>query len=77
LGDFLQTYGHSVPSEHACVALWHTHPQKYICKYKKLANFCEVIFLYLRKAEKEFDKLTFGNSELVKHVACIINILQS
>ncbi len=45
------------------VAVHPTHPQKYICKYKKLAQFGEIPFNSL---EKEFYKLTFGNSEFVK-----------
>ncbi len=40
-----------------------THPKKCICKYKKLAKFGEIPF---KSLEKEFYKLTFGNSEFVK-----------
>jgi hypothetical protein len=47
------------PSSHAAYP-----PQKYICKYKKLAKFFEILFY--KKMEIEFDKLTFGNSMFVK-----------
>ncbi len=40
-------------------------PPKYICKYKKLVKFGEI--LLLQKTEKELDKLTFGNSKFVEH----------
>jgi hypothetical protein len=39
-------------------------PQKYICKYKKLAKFGKITFLF-QKSENEFNKLTFYTSEFV------------
>ncbi len=48
-----------------CAAVQRTLPQKYVCKYKKLAKFGEII-LFGKKSEKEFDKLTFGNSEFAE-----------
>jgi hypothetical protein len=49
------------------VAVQHTPPppKKYICEYKKFAKFGETTFLK-KKLEREFYKLTFGNSEFVK-----------
>jgi len=29
------TVSHPIPGEYACTGTWHTHTQKYICKYKK------------------------------------------
>ncbi len=45
--------------------MWLSTPSKYICEHKKLAKFGEITLLY-KKAEKEFGKLTFGNSEFSK-----------
>jgi hypothetical protein len=42
-----------------------THPQKYICKYKKLSKFGKINILF-KKSEKEFNKCSFCNSEFVK-----------
>jgi hypothetical protein len=50
--------------EFNCSAVQHSHPQKYICKYKKLAKLVNSLF-YLKQSEKEFDKPTVGNSEFV------------
>jgi len=33
---------------------------------KKLAKFCEITFQF-KKSEKEFVKLTFGNSEFIEY----------
>jgi hypothetical protein len=41
-------------------------PQKYVCRYKKLAKFSKIAFSQEQKSEKEFDKLTFGNREFVE-----------
>jgi hypothetical protein len=41
-------------------------PQKYICKYKKIPKLGKMLFYNNNKSDKEFDKLTFGNSEFVE-----------
>jgi len=41
-------------------------PLKYDSKYQKLAKIDEITFLYLKKVEKELDKLTFGNCKFVE-----------
>jgi hypothetical protein len=41
-----------------------TNPQKYVCKYKKLANFSKITF-FMKNQKKGFGKLTLGNSEFV------------
>jgi hypothetical protein len=58
--------------EHTRASAHRTNLQKYICKFKQLAKFCEITFLYKnnKKSEKEFDKLTFGNSEFVEREIC-------
>jgi hypothetical protein len=33
----------------------------------KNAKFSEITFLEIKKSEKVFDKLTFGNSKFIKH----------
>ncbi len=33
-----------LPVEHARTAAWLTHPQKYVCKYKQIANFVKITF---------------------------------
>jgi len=38
--------------EHACTAMQHTHPQKYICKYLKIAKFSEITFYILKMRER-------------------------
>jgi hypothetical protein len=42
--------------EQAFTAALCIHPQMYICKDKKLANFGKLIF-YIKKSEKVFGKL--------------------
>jgi hypothetical protein len=51
--------------EHTCAAAQHTLPKNPFASAKKLAKFSEITFL-LEKSEKKYDKLTFGNGELVE-----------
>jgi hypothetical protein len=55
----------SFPGNMNHAAAWHIHSQKYVCKYKKLANFGKINF-YVKKSRKVLDKLTCGNSEFDK-----------
>jgi hypothetical protein len=44
------------------------NPKKYICKYKTSLYLEKTTFIHEKpKSDLVFDKLTFGNSEFVKH----------
>jgi hypothetical protein len=47
-------------------------PQKYACKYKNSKIWIKPLFSIKtkQKSNKEFDKLTFGNSEFIECEIC-------
>ncbi len=63
--DLPTSVSHPPLQEYACAAKWDIYCQKYICKYKNLAQIGEITF-YVKKLKKEFENLAFGNSELVE-----------